>query len=85
MSAETIALIGNIVTSICTVVAVVLSNAKTQAVINQKVDDNNKFVSYQIDELTKRVEKHNNVIERMALVEQNIKTIWKQIDDIKGD
>ena len=42
-------------------------------------------MDYRIDELTKKVEKHNNVVERMALQEQQTKTMWKKIDDIQEE
>lgn len=45
----------------------------------------NALMDYRIDELTKKVEKHNNVVERMALQEQQTKTMWKKIDDIQEE
>ena len=42
-------------------------------------------MNYRIDELTKKVEKHNNVVERMALQERETKAIWKRIDEIKEE
>jgi len=40
-------------------------------------------VLWRIKELEKRVDKHNNLIERIVAVEQNIKSSWYQIDEIK--
>jgi len=40
-------------------------------------------ILWRIKELEKRVEKHNNLIERMTVVEQSVKASWHQIDDIK--
>jgi hypothetical protein len=45
----------------------------------------NTLMNYRIDELTKKVEKHNNVVERMALQERETKAIWKRIDEIKEE
>ena len=42
-------------------------------------------MNYRIDELTKKVEKHNNVVERMTLQERETKAIWKRIDEIKEE
>ena len=42
-------------------------------------------MNYRIDELTKKVEKHNNVVERMVLQERETKAIWKRIDEIKEE
>lgn len=43
----------------------------------------NKLVMYRIEQLEKKVEKHNSVIERLALCEQNQKTMWHKIDELK--
>ena len=43
------------------------------------------LIEYRIDELTKKVEKHNNLIERMTIVERDLKTSFKMIDGIKED
>lgn len=42
----------------------------------------NRLVVYRIDELQKKVEKHNNVVERTAVLERDSKTIWRLYDDI---
>lgn len=38
-----------------------------------------------IDTLTKRVEKHNQIVERTYIVERDIKTAFKQLEEIKAD
>lgn len=45
----------------------------------------NKLTVYRIDELEKKVEKHNSVIERVALMERDNATQWKRIDELKQD
>lgn len=44
----------------------------------------NKLTTYRIAELEKKVDKHNTVIERFALLEQDNKTQWNRIDDLKA-
>lgn len=39
-----------------------------------------KLIEYKIEELTKRVEKHNNVIERVYALEQHEAVIDEKID-----
>ena len=34
-----------------------------------------------IDTLTKTVEKHNHVVERTALIERDLDTMWRRIDE----
>lgn len=38
-----------------------------------------KLIEYQIEELTKRVEKHNNVVERMYHLEEDSAVMQEQI------
>lgn len=42
-----------------------------------------KLTSYRISELEKKVDKHNSVIERVALLEQADKLQWEIINDSK--
>lgn len=42
-----------------------------------------KLTNYRIEQLEKKVEKHNTVLERTALLERDMKTVWHSIDDIK--
>lgn len=42
-----------------------------------------KLTSYRISELEKKVDKHNSVIERVALLEQTSKLQWEIINDNK--
>lgn len=45
-----------------------------------------KLMSYRIEQLEKKVDKHNNFAERMPVVEEQIKVINHRIDDLeRGD
>lgn len=44
----------------------------------------NKLTNYRIAELEKKVDKHNTIIERFALLEQDNKTQWNRIDDLQS-
>lgn len=69
-----VALISGLCVGVPSVIATMVSNNKSNAVMN-----------YRIDELTKKVERHNGVVERMALQERETQTIWKKIDEIKEE
>ena len=43
----------------------------------------NSKTIYRIDQLEKKVEKHNNLVERMVSVEQSEQAQWKWIDEFK--
>ena len=45
----------------------------------------NKLTAYRLEQLEKKVDKHNNVLERVALMEQNEKTIWRRVDELRSE
>lgn len=45
----------------------------------------NKLVSYRIEQLEKKQDRHNGLIERMVAVEQSCKSAHKRIDEILGE
>lgn len=45
----------------------------------------NKLVIYRIEQLEQAVRKHNSVIERVALLEQDNRSQWKRLDEFKAD
>lgn len=42
----------------------------------------NKLTNYRISQLEEKVNKHNNLVERMTAVEQSVKSAHKRIDEI---
>ncbi len=44
-----------------------------------------RLTTYRIEQLEKKVDKHNDVVERVAIIEQDESTQWKRIDEIKAD
>ena len=44
-----------------------------------------KLSNYRIEQLEKQVEKHNSVVERMAVAEKDIKSVWHEINELKED
>lgn len=63
-----ITLAGVIFTAVLSLVGVIYSNKATR-----------KVVIYRVDQLEKKVEKHNNVIERMYKVEQKLDDLEKKV------
>ena len=45
----------------------------------------NSRTIYRIDQLEKKVEKHNNLVERTAVNERDIKTVFKRFDELNGE
>ena len=47
------------------------------------VRESNRMVNFRLDNLEKKVEKHNNVVERKAILERDLKTAYRLIEEIK--
>ena len=43
-----------------------------------------KLMSYRIEQLEKKMDKHNSVIERFVILEENAKAQWRRIDELKA-
>lgn len=63
-----------IITGVLTLVGVLISNSKSQAVMEAKVN-----------ELTREVREHNKFAKRMPVVEEQIKVINHRISDLEED
>jgi hypothetical protein len=61
-----------IITGAITLIGVIISNGKTNAVIEEKVS-----------ELTREVREHNNFAKRMPVVEEQIKVINHRLEDLE--
>lgn len=57
-----------------TLIGVLISNKNTK-----------NLLAYRIDKLEASVNKHNNVVERVALLEQDSKAKWRRIDELKNE
>ena len=44
-----------------------------------------RMTTYRIDQLEKKVDKHNAVQDRVTILEQSDKAQWKRVDEIKED
>ena len=63
-----------IITGVLTLIGVVISNNKSQAVMEERVD-----------ELTREVREHNNFARRMPVVEEQVKVINHRISDLENE
>lgn len=63
-----------IITGVLTLIGVIISNNKSQAVMEERVD-----------ELTREVREHNKFAKRMPVVEEQIKVINHRISDLEND
>ena len=69
-----------IIAFIGTLVGYYFANSKTTAVMQEQI----KSLKEDINTLSTRVDKHNNLVERMSAVEQSTKSAHHRIDRIEG-
>lgn len=67
------AIIVAIITGAVTLLGVLISNSKAQAITDTK-----------LEELTREVREHNNFARRMPVVEEKVQSIEKRLDDLEG-
>ena len=63
-----------IITGVLTLVGVLISNSKSQAVVKE-----------QVKELTREVREHNNFAKRMPVVEEQLKVVNHRIEDLEDE
>lgn len=73
------ALISGICVAIPTIVSVIVTSNTRDAITEERI----KYLTEKMDALTVKVEKHNNLVERMAVAERDLKTAFKRIDELR--
>lgn len=76
-TAVLVALIGAVPALVTAIVSVYLNNR----VINVKLD----MMKEQFDKLETKVDKHNQIVERVAILERDNKTAFNRIDEISAE
>lgn len=64
------------------VITALLSTIPSLAVAIISIVLNNRVIGFKVDELQKKVEKHNGMVERTYKLESDMETVWKRYDDI---
>ena len=85
-----IALIPSLFTLVGVIITVVFGNKSTKKEVKAQMQAQTDLTIYRIDQLEKKVEKHNGVIERVyelekheAVVDEEIKVANHRIDDLE--
>lgn len=88
MSAEiTVALISggvSIITSLLTLVGVVISNNRSKADVQKKLEIGQAVTDTKIDELTREVREHNGFARRIPVIEEQMKVANHRIEDLES-
>ena len=62
-----------------------ISSGASLIVAGGSIIMNNRLLGFKVDELRKDVEKHNNLVERVAILERDNKTAFNKIDENRDD
>ena len=68
-------IITSLLTFLCTLITCIFTQNKTIAIIEERI----KNINNKLNDLTDNVEKHNNIIERLYVVETKISNMEHQI------
>lgn len=63
----------------------IISSGTSLVVALASIITNNRILGFKVDELRKDVEKHNQLVERVAVTERDLKTAFVRIDENKSD
>lgn len=66
------------------IITAVITSVSSLIVAIVSIIANNRLLGYKVDDLAKKVEKHNQLIERVSLLEQDNNTQWKRLDELKS-
>ena len=74
------------------IIVAIITSASTLIAAIVSIIVSNRLLGYKMDELSKRfqelnsdVKKHNQLVERMAVVERDLKTAFNRVDEMKAD
>ena len=69
-----------IITSLSTIVGAIISGIVAVVVAGKQHDKTTALIEYRLKELEEKVDKHNNLVERMYVVETKLNLISKKAD-----
>lgn len=76
--------IAALITGACSIFAIIVSGFAQSASTRRLMEYQINEIKGDISRLDEKVNKHNNLIERMGIVESSLKSAHHRIDEIKG-
>lgn len=73
------------ITGILALLGVIVSNIGSNRKIEHSLETSQAVTDYKIDELTREVREHNNLAQRVPVLEEQIKVINHRIKDLEGE
>lgn len=78
------AIITAIITGVLALAGVIITNTSSNRRVEAKLEKSQAVTDTKIEELTREVREHNNFARRMPVVEEQIKTINRQVHDLEA-
>lgn len=78
------AVIVALITGGMSLLGVVFSNLRSRRTTEALLDYRIREVQKDVQKLSERVDKHNNLVERMAAVEQSTRSAHHRLDNVEG-
>ena len=72
-----------IIAGISTVIGAIISGVVALVVSGRQHDKTVAVIEYRLDQIEKKQDKHNNLVERMTLAEEKIKVANHRIEDLE--
>ena len=73
------------ITAVATIIGALISGVVSLIVSSHQHDKAMALVEYRIGELEQKMDKHNNLVERTAVIERDLKTAFNRIDETKQE
>ena len=83
IAAALIAAGSSIIVGILTLVGVVITNSKSNRDLQQKLEISQAVIDTKIENLTTEVREHNNFAKRMPLLEQEVKDLKTEVNNLQ--
>lgn len=75
----------SLITAISTIIGALISGVVSLFVSSKQYDKSVALIEYRINELEDKMDKHNNLVERVAIIERDVKTAFNRIDENRED
>ncbi|MGN0193579.1 MAG: hypothetical protein ACI39G_00505 [Pseudoramibacter sp.] len=77
-------LVLNLIGTVAPVVIALVASSKAAKAHQEQINNQLQLLLYRFDQLEKKVEKHNQIVERTYRAEQDISTAFKRYDELKA-
>ena len=75
----------SITPAIATIIAALISGGVSLLVSSHQHSKSMALIEYRIGELEDKMDKHNNLIERVAIIERDLETNFNRVDEIREE